>query len=83
MNLLRGMFLTSLLLSSSLLSCVLAATPTIERHMEIIEATIEGGSIATVDPAAIYDTASAAILARAWISYYYLGNATRRRVRTY
>jgi peptide/nickel transport system substrate-binding protein len=29
--------------------------------MEIIEATIEGGSIASVDPAAIYDTASAAI----------------------
>jgi len=30
--------------------------------MEIIEATIEGGSIATVDPAAAYDTASGAIL---------------------
>jgi peptide/nickel transport system substrate-binding protein len=29
--------------------------------MEIIGATIEGGSIATVDPAAIYDTASGAI----------------------
>jgi len=62
MNLLGGRRITLLLISSSLLSCVLAATPTIERQMEIIEATIEGGSIASVDPAAIYDTASAAML---------------------
>ena len=62
MNILRSLLLTLLLLSSPFLSCVLAAPPAIPRQIEIIEATIEGGSIATVDPAAIYDTASAAIL---------------------
>ena len=61
MNILRGMLLTLLLLSSPFLSCVLAAPPAIQGQMEIIEATIEGGSIASVDPAAIYDTASGAI----------------------
>jgi peptide/nickel transport system substrate-binding protein len=34
--------------------------------MEIIVATIEGGSIASVDPAAIYDTASATIALNAY-----------------
>jgi peptide/nickel transport system substrate-binding protein len=62
MNILQIVLLSSLLLSSPLLPCVLAAPPAIQRQMEIIEATIEGGSIWSVDPAAIYDTASAAIL---------------------
>ncbi len=62
MNILRCVLLASLLLFSPLLSCVLAAPPTIERQMEIIEATIEGGGIATVDPAAAYDTASGELL---------------------
>src|SRR4030042_1775453 len=62
MNIIRGMLLTSLLLSSSFLSFVLAVPPPIQRQMEIIEATIEGGSIPTVDPAACYDTASAALI---------------------
>lgn len=62
MNILRGMLLTLLLLSSPLLLCVLAAPPTLQRPMEIVEATIEGGSIATVDPAACYDTASGELL---------------------
>ncbi len=38
------------------------AAPPIQRQMEIIEATIEGGSIPTVDPAAVYDTASAELI---------------------
>jgi peptide/nickel transport system substrate-binding protein len=62
MSILRVMLLTLLLLSLPFLSSVLAAPPAIQRQMEIVEATIEGGSIASVDPAAIYDTASAAIL---------------------
>jgi peptide/nickel transport system substrate-binding protein len=40
----------------------LGASPSIQRQMEIIEATIEGGSIPTVDPAALYDTASGELL---------------------
>jgi ABC-type transport system substrate-binding protein len=62
MKILQIVLLASLLLFSLLLPCVLAAPPPIQRQMEIIEATIEGGSIATVDPAAAYDTASGAIL---------------------
>jgi peptide/nickel transport system substrate-binding protein len=38
------------------------AMPPIARPNEIIAATIEGGSIPTVDPSACYDTASAAII---------------------
>jgi ABC-type transport system substrate-binding protein len=62
MNILTYVLLSSLLLFSSLLPCVRAAPPAIQRQIEIYEATIEGGSIAHVDPAAIYDTASAALL---------------------
>ncbi|MCJ7768711.1 hypothetical protein MUP79_10015, partial [Candidatus Bathyarchaeota archaeon] len=51
----------SLFLIGSMMTTALAAPP-IQRPMEIITATIEGGSIASVDPAAIYDTASAAII---------------------
>src|SRR5512136_660601 len=51
----------SLVLIGSTLATAFAAPPPIQRPMEIVEATIEGGSIATVDPAAIYDTASGAI----------------------
>jgi peptide/nickel transport system substrate-binding protein len=51
----------SLFLIGSTFATVFAAPPPIQRPMEIIGATIEGGSIATVDPAAIYDTASGAI----------------------
>jgi peptide/nickel transport system substrate-binding protein len=40
----------------------LGAPPPIQRQMEIIEATIEGGSIPTVDPAAVYDTASGELI---------------------
>jgi len=40
----------------------LGAPPPLQRQMEIIEATIEGGSIPTVDPAACYDTASGELL---------------------
>ena len=38
------------------------APPSIQRQMQIIEATIECGYIATVDPAASYDTASGELL---------------------
>jgi peptide/nickel transport system substrate-binding protein len=40
----------------------LAQPPPIARPMEIIAATIEGGTIPTVDPAALYDTASAELI---------------------
>jgi peptide/nickel transport system substrate-binding protein len=62
MNILVCVLLTLLLLFSPLLPCVLAAPPAIQRQMEIVEATIEGGSIATVDPAASYDTSSGELL---------------------
>jgi len=62
MNILTCVFLASLLLSSPLLSCVLAAPPPIQRQNEIVEATIEGGGPFTVDPAACYDTASSELL---------------------
>jgi peptide/nickel transport system substrate-binding protein len=62
MNVLRDILLASLLLSLPLLPCVLAAPPAIPRQMEIVEATIEGGSIATVDPAASYDWGSGELL---------------------
>ena len=62
MNILRVILLTLLLLSSPLLPCVLAAPPAIQRKMEIVEASIEGGMIYTVDPAASYDTASGELL---------------------
>jgi peptide/nickel transport system substrate-binding protein len=52
----------SLFLIGSMFATVFASPPPIQRKMEIIEATIDGGSIATVDPAAAYDTASGAIL---------------------
>jgi peptide/nickel transport system substrate-binding protein len=52
----------SLILMGSTLATVFAAPPPISRPMEIIEATIEGGSVATVDPAAGYDTASGAVM---------------------
>jgi peptide/nickel transport system substrate-binding protein len=38
------------------------AAPNIPDKMELIQATIEGGSIPTVDPGAIYDTASGELL---------------------
>jgi len=41
---------------------IIAAPPPIPRPMEIIEATIEGGTIPTVDPAACYDTQSGALI---------------------
>jgi peptide/nickel transport system substrate-binding protein len=72
MSILRVMLLTLLLLSSPFLSCVLAAPPAIQRQMEIIEATIEGGSIASVDPAAAYDTASGAILLNCYDTLVFL-----------
>jgi peptide/nickel transport system substrate-binding protein len=50
------------LLFASCFQPTLAAPPPIQRQMEIIEATIEGGSIPTVDPAACYDTASGELL---------------------
>ena len=62
MNILRGILLTLLLIFSPFLSYVLAAQPIIQRQMEIVNATIEGGNIATVDPAASYDTASGELL---------------------
>jgi peptide/nickel transport system substrate-binding protein len=63
MNILTCVLLGSLLLFSSLLPCVLAAPPAIQRQMEIIEATIDGGSgPSTVDPANCYDTASGELL---------------------
>lgn len=62
MNILVYVLLTSLLLSSPLLPSVLAAPPAIQRQMEIIEATIEGGGPFTIDPAASYDTASGELL---------------------
>ena len=62
MNILIRVLLFSLLLLSPLLPSVLAAPPAIQRQMEIIEATIEGGSIWTIDPAACYDFASGELL---------------------
>ncbi len=62
MNILRDMLLTLLLLSSLVLSCVLATPPAVQRSNEIVEATIEGGGPYTVDPAACYDTASGELL---------------------
>ena len=62
MNILRGMLLTLLLLSSPFLSCVLAAPPTIQRQMEIVNAEIEGGGPATIDPAAAYDFESGELI---------------------
>jgi peptide/nickel transport system substrate-binding protein len=62
MNILMGMLLTLLLLSSPFLSCVLAAPPAIQRQMEIVNATIDGGGPVTIDPAACYDTASGELI---------------------
>jgi peptide/nickel transport system substrate-binding protein len=62
MNILRGMLLTLLLLSSPFLSCVLAAPPAIQRQMEIVNATIESGGPVTIDPAAGYDSASGELI---------------------
>ena len=50
------------LLFASCFQPTLGAPPPIQRQMEIIEATIEGGMIPTVDPAAVYDTASGALI---------------------
>ena len=47
---------------ASMISSAFAAPPPIARPDEIIAATIEGGSIPTVDPAGCYDTASAELL---------------------
>ena len=46
----------------SMMAPVFAVPPPIARPNEIIEATIEGGTIPTVDPGKCYDTASAALL---------------------
>ena len=62
MNIIRDILLTSLLLSSPFLSSVLSVPPPIQRQMEIVEATIEGGGPATIDPAACYDTASGELI---------------------
>lgn len=50
-----------LLLGSMILAPAFAA-PTINRPMEIIEATIEGGNPNTIDPAIAYDTASGEVI---------------------
>jgi peptide/nickel transport system substrate-binding protein len=51
-----------LIFFASMLAPVFAIPPPIPDKMELIQATIEGGSIPTVDPGAIYDTASGELL---------------------
>jgi peptide/nickel transport system substrate-binding protein len=51
-----------LMLLTSMFVAPAFAAPTINRPMEIIQATIEGGTPETVDPAWSYDTASAEII---------------------
>ncbi len=62
MNIFRGVLFPLLLLFSSVLSITLAAPPPVQRQMEIVSATIEGGGPYTIDPAACYDTASGELL---------------------
>jgi len=66
MNILGGMLLTFVLLSSPFLSVSLAAPPAIQRQMEIINATIEGLGPYTVDPAACYDTESGTLISQVY-----------------
>jgi len=65
MSTVRVLFAFALLIFLFFASCfqpTLAAPPPIQRQMEIIEATIEGGRVRTIDPAACYDTASGELL---------------------
>ena len=50
--------LSLVLVGSMLVIPAFAAPPAISRQMELVEATIEGGEPVTLDPAAMYDTAS-------------------------
>ena len=51
-----------LLFFASCFQPTLAAPPPIQRQMEIVNATIEGGGPATIDPAACYDTGSGELI---------------------
>jgi peptide/nickel transport system substrate-binding protein len=54
--------ITFAVIASMIIAQPASAAPAIKRPMEIIEATIQGGNPATVDPAVAYDTASGGLL---------------------
>jgi peptide/nickel transport system substrate-binding protein len=57
-----ALILSFVMLASSIALPANAAPPAIPRPMEMVELTIQGGDVATVDPAVCYDTASAELI---------------------